>query len=58
WLEENAHKYGFILRYPADKTDITEIIYELWHYRYVGIEAAAEIHSQELCLEEYLNGTD
>jgi D-alanyl-D-alanine carboxypeptidase len=55
WLEDNAHKYGFILRYPADKTDITEIIYELWHYRYVGIEAAAEIHSQGLCLEEYLN---
>lgn len=55
WLEENAHKYGFILRYPADKTEITEVIYEPWHYRYVGVEAATEIRNQGVCLEEYLN---
>lgn len=54
WLAENAHKYGFIKRYPADKTDITGIINEPWHYRYVGTEAAKEIHEQGLCLEEYI----
>lgn len=54
WLAENAHKYGFIKRYPADKTDITGIINEPWHYRYVGTEAAEEIHEQGLCLEEYI----
>lgn len=54
WLAENAYKYGFINRYPADKSDITGIANEPWHYRYVGIRAAAEICSQGLCLEEYL----
>ncbi len=54
WLFENAYKYGFILRYPADKTDITGIEYEPWHYRYTGRKAAEEIHSQGICLEEYL----
>lgn len=54
WLKENAHKYGFILRYPEDKTDITGIDFEPWHYRYVGKEAAGEIHSKGICLEEYL----
>lgn len=54
WLAQNAYKYGFILRYPADKTDITGIEYEPWHYRYVGKEAAAEIFSRCICLEEYL----
>ncbi len=54
WLEENAWKYGFILRYPLDKTDITGISYEPWHYRYVGKEAAEEIHNRGICLEEYL----
>ncbi len=53
WLMENAHKYGFILRYPKDKEDITMIDYEPWHFRYVGIEAATEIYEQGLCLEEY-----
>lgn len=55
WLIENSWKYGFILRYPKDKTDITGIIYEPWHYRYVGKEAAKEIYEQNLCLEEYLD---
>lgn len=54
WLAENAHKYGFIRRYPEDKTEITGIINEPWHYRYVGRKAAAEIYTQQLCLEEYL----
>ena len=54
WLSENAHKYGFINRYPADKTEITGIIYEPWHYRYVGTDAAFEIHEKGLCLEEYI----
>lgn len=55
WLNQNSYKFGFIRRYPADKTDITGVINEPWHYRYVGIEAAAEIHNQGICLEEYLN---
>jgi len=54
WLRENAWKYGFILRYPKDKTDITLYDYESWHYRYVGREAASEIHFSNLSLEEYL----
>ena len=54
WLMEYSWEYGFILRYPNDKSDITGIIYEPWHYRYVGKEAAAEIYQQGLCLEEYL----
>lgn len=55
WLAENAYKYGFILRYPADKVDITGIDYEPWHYRYVGKDAAKEIYESKECLEEYLN---
>lgn len=54
WLKENCHKYGFILRYPPEKTDITGIIYEPWHYRYVGVEHAAKIMESGLTLEEYL----
>lgn len=54
WLMENCHKYGFILRYPPDKNDITGVIYEPWHYRYVGVEAAQAIMKGGLCLEEYL----
>lgn len=56
WLYDNAHKYGFVKRYPEDKTDITGIINEPWHYRYVGIEAAAEMKASGQCLEEYLAG--
>ncbi len=54
WLAENAYRYGFIQRYPEDKTEITGIAYEPWHYRYVGEKAAAEIKEQGICLEEYL----
>lgn len=54
WLMKNCWKYGFILRYPTDKTEETGIIYEPWHYRYVGMEAAREIMEQGICLEEYL----
>lgn len=54
WLAENAYKYGFILRYPQDKTELTGFEYEPWHYRYVGIDAAAEIFERGICLEEYL----
>ena len=54
WLEQNAHKYGFVLRYPQDKTEITGIIYQPWHWRYVGIDAATEMKENNLCLEEYI----
>ena len=54
WLQENSYKYGFIFRYPGSKTDITGTAEEVWHYRYVGKEAAAEIYEQQICLEEYL----
>ena len=54
WLMEHCHEYGFILRYPVGSTEITGIIYEPWHYRYVGREIAAEIHELGICLEEYL----
>lgn len=55
WMAENAHLYGFILRYPEDKEDITMITYEPWHFRYVGVEAATEIYQQRITLEEYTN---
>lgn len=54
WLQQNSWRYGFIQRYPEDKTDITGISHEPWHYRYVGKEAAKEIYESGLCLEEYL----
>lgn len=54
WLMEHSWEYGFILRYPSGKSELTGIIYEPWHYRYVGREAAQEIHEQGVCLEEYL----
>lgn len=54
WLQQNSYKYGFIFRYPGSKKDITGVNEEVWHYRYVGIEAATEIYQQGLCLEEYL----
>lgn len=55
WLANNAWKYGFILRYPENKVDITKTDYEPWHYRYVGVEAAAKIQEKGLCLEEYIS---
>ena len=58
WLCEHAHEYGFILRFPEDKTDITGYSYESWHYRYVGIEHAKKIHEQGITLEEYLEGNE
>lgn len=54
WLQENAADYGFILRYPKEKQDITKVIYEPWHWRYVGVETAKAIKSSGLVLEEYL----
>lgn len=54
WLTEHCSEYGFILRYPKDKTQITGIVYEPWHFRYVGVETAKVIMEQGLCLEEYL----
>ncbi|MCG0276019.1 MAG: M15 family metallopeptidase [Thermosediminibacteraceae bacterium] len=55
WLMANAHRYGFIMRYPEDKTDITKIIYEPWHYRYVGKPHAEIIFKKNMCLEEYID---
>lgn len=54
WMKENAHKYGFIMRYPKGKEYITGFKYEPWHYRYVGIEPATEIYKKNITLEEYL----
>ncbi len=54
WLMDNSYKYGFILRYPQNKEEITGIIYEPWHYRYVGVEAATIIHDEGICLEEFI----
>ena len=54
WLEENCWKFGFILRYPANKVDVTGISYEPWHYRYVGRYHAQRMYQMNMCLEEYL----
>lgn len=54
WLYQHCWEYGFILRYPKHKESITGVVYEPWHFRYVGKEAAKEIWEQDLCLEEYL----
>ncbi len=55
WLIEHSWEYGFVLRYPNAKSEITGIIYEPWHYRYVGREAAREMTELGLCLEEYVD---
>ncbi len=55
WLMQNCNQYGFILRYPTHKKEITKINYEPWHYRYVGIENAKFITEKGLCLEEYID---
>jgi len=54
WMSAHCQEYGFIVRYPADKEDITGIIYEPWHFRYVGVEAATYIMENGLCLEEFV----
>lgn len=55
WLAENAHRFGFILRYPKGKEAITNYIYEPWHFRYVGVKAANVIYEHNWTLEEYFN---
>lgn len=55
WLKQNAHKFGFILRYPEDKTSVTGYSYESWHYRFVGVSAATKIYNEGKTLEEYMN---
>lgn len=55
WLSENAHKFGFVVRYPSDKSYITGISYEPWHFRYVGKEHAQKMYESGQCLEEYLD---
>jgi len=54
WLKDNAHKFGFVIRYPQDKEIITEYIYEPWHLRYVGQELAEILYKENLTYEEYL----
>ena len=54
WMKEHSAEYGFILRFPEDKQDITKIMFEPWHYRYVGVEAATYIMEHGLCLEEFV----
>lgn len=54
WLKKNAENYGFVLRYPKDKEDITKIAYESWHWRYVGVENAKKMNELNMCLEEYI----
>ena len=55
WLHDNSYKYGFILRYPEGKENITSIEYEPWHFRYVGVDAATIIYENDICLEEFWN---
>lgn len=54
WLKDNAENYGFVLRYPKEKEDITQVTYEPWHWRYVGEENAKKMNELGLCLEEYV----
>ncbi len=54
WMKEHAADYGFIMRYPKDKIDITGVMYESWHWRFVGINVAKEINTLGVTLEEYL----
>ena len=57
WLENNCHKFGFIIRYPAGKEAVTGYLYEPWHVRYIGAETATAVRESGLCLEEYLGIT-
>ena len=54
WLVNNSYKYGFILRYPEGKENITGYMYEEWHFRYFGLELAKELYDKKLIYEEYL----
>lgn len=58
WLAENAHRYGFILRYPKGKEEVTGTGYEPWHFRYVGIENAQMIYEKQICLEEFMESEE
>jgi len=55
WIRENCHKYGFVVRYPENKTEITGIIYEPWHLRYVGLPHSSFMKENDMCLEEYID---
>ena len=55
WLKENAWRFGYTMRYPKDKTEITGIVYEPWHYRFVGAPHAQILYERSLCLEEYVD---
>lgn len=55
WLAQNAHRFGFVMRYPLGKEEITGYMHESWHYRYVGIEIATEIFERQITIEEYLD---
>ncbi len=54
WLRNNAEEYGFVMRYPKNKENVTGVIYEPWHYRYVGVDNAVKMNDEGLCLEEYV----
>ncbi|MBQ5648706.1 MAG: D-alanyl-D-alanine carboxypeptidase family protein, partial [Clostridia bacterium] len=54
WIKENGAKYGIVLRYPAEKVEITGFIYEAWHFRYVGKDAARVLNARGITLEEYV----
>lgn len=56
WLNQNSWKYGFVCRYPSEKSDITKVAHEPWHYRYVGKTHAKAMYEANQCLEEYLDG--
>ncbi|MGM7635281.1 M15 family metallopeptidase [Bacillus sp. Hm123] len=58
WLEQNAHQFGFILRYPKNKEDVTQYMYEPWHFRYVGKDAAKDMFEKGWTLEEYFNNVE
>ena len=53
WLKENSYKYGFILRYPKDKTYLTGYAFESWHYRYLGKEMAKKVYDENITYDEY-----
>ena len=53
WMLNNAHKYGFILRYPEDKEEITGYKFESWHYRYLGVDLATKVYNEGITFDEY-----